>query len=210
MAFLFLWRIPATHVEVFALAGRCLFPGKVRLHLRDFMNSFDILIITILAYGLIRGIFRGLIREISAIVGVLGGFYAAYSYYPRVANLISAWISNSAYLNIVSYLIIFSAVVIIVNILAIVIKYLLNIAYLGWVDRVCGALFGMIKGGLAICVLFIALTAFLPKGAAIIKESTLSPHVATVSEVMAKVISKDMKQQFISKIKDLRMIWQSR
>ena len=69
------------------------------------MNPFDILIITILAYGLIRGIFRGLIREISSIVGVLGGFYAAYSYYPHVANLISAWISNPAYLNILSYLI---------------------------------------------------------------------------------------------------------
>ncbi|WP_419662814.1 CvpA: putative colicin V production protein-like [Desulfosarcina variabilis str. Montpellier] len=174
------------------------------------MNSLDILILTILAYGLIRGIFRGLIREISAIVGVLGGFYAAYSYYPHVSNLLSAWISNPAYLNILSYLILFSAVVIVVNILAVVIKYLLNIAYLGWVDRVCGALFGMLKGGLVICVLFIALTAFLPKGAAFVKESTLAPHVATVSEFMAHVIPEDMKQQFKSKIEDLKKIWQSR
>lgn len=174
------------------------------------MNPFDILIITILAYGLIRGIFRGLIREISSIVGVLGGFYAAYSYYPHVADLISAWISNPAYLNILSYLVLFSGVVIVVSIIAVVIKYLLNIAYLGWVDRICGALFGMLKGGLVICVLFIALTAFLPKGAPLIKKSTLSPHVATVSEVMAKVISKDMKEKFVSKIKEFRITWQSR
>ena len=174
------------------------------------MNPFDILIITILAYGLIRGIFRGLIREISSIVGVLGGFYAAYSYYPHVADLISPWISNPAYLNILSYLVLFSGVVIVVSILAVVIKYLLNIAYLGWVDRICGALFGMLKGGLVICVLFIALTAFLPKGAPLIKKSTLAPHVATVSEVMAKVISKDMKEKFVSKINDFRNTWQSR
>jgi membrane protein required for colicin V production len=173
------------------------------------MNSLDILIITILAYGLIRGIFRGLVREISSIVGVLGGFYAAYTYYPLVSNLISPWISNEAYLKILSYLILFSAVVIIINTLAVVIKYLLNIAYLGWVDRICGAMFGVIKGILVICVLFIALTAFLPKGASIIKESTLSPHVAIVSEVMVKVVSKDMKQQFGSKINDFRKIWQN-
>ena len=173
------------------------------------MNSFDILIVTILAYGLIRGIFRGIIREISSIVGVLGGFYAAYSYYPRVSNLMSTWISNPAYLNIISYLILFSVVVIVVNILAVVIKYLLNIAYLGWLDRICGALFGMLKAGLVICVLFIALTAFLPKGAPIIKKSTLSPYVATISEVMAKVISHDMKQKFVSKMKDLRAVWQN-
>ena len=174
------------------------------------MNPFDILIVTILAYGLIRGIFRGLVREISSIVGVLGGFYAAYTYYPHVAKLISPWISNSAYLNILSYLVIFSIVVIIVGVLAVIIKYLLNIAYLGWVDRVSGALFGVLKGSLVICVLFIVLTAFLPKGAPIIKNATLSPYVATVSEVMAKVLSKDMKANFKSKIEDFKKSWQTR
>ena len=174
------------------------------------MNPFDILIITILMYGLIRGIFRGLVREISSIVGVLGGFYAAYTYYPHVAGLISPWISDPAYLNIVSYMAVFSIVVVIVGILAVVIKYLLNIAYLGWVDRVCGALFGLLKGALVVCVLFIVFTAFLPKGSPFIKNATLSPYVAAGSEVMAKAISKDMKDNFELKIKDLKQSWPTR
>ncbi len=174
------------------------------------MNPFDILIVTVLAYGLIRGVFRGLVREISSIVGVLGGFYAAYTYYPHVAAWMSGWISNPAYLNILSYLVIFSIVVGIVGILAVIIKYLLNIAYLGWVDRVCGALFGLLKGGLVSCVLFIVLTAFLPKGAPLIKNAALSPHVASVSEVMAKVLSKEMKAGFVAKMKDFRQSWQHR
>jgi membrane protein required for colicin V production len=118
--------------------------------------------------------------------------------------MISRWISDPAYLNIVSYMAIFSVVVIIVGMLAVVIKYLLNIAYLGWVDRVSGALFGLLKGGLVICVVFIVLTAFLPAGAPIVKNATLSPHVSTASEVMAKVVSKDMKENFTMKIKDLK------
>jgi len=174
------------------------------------MNPFDILIVTILSYGLIRGIFRGLVRELSSIIGVLGGFYAAYTYYPHVARLFSPWISDAAYLNIVSYMSVFSVVVIIVGILAVVIKYLLNIAYLGWVDRVCGALFGLLKGGLVICVVFIVLTAFLPKGAPVIKNATLSPHVSMVSEVMAKVISKEMKENFKIKLKEFKKSWQTR
>jgi len=174
------------------------------------MNPFDILIVTILSYGLIRGIFRGLVRELSSIIGVLGGFYAAYTYYPHVAGLFSPWISDAAYLNIVSYMAVFSVVVIFVGILAVVIKYLLNIAYLGWVDRVCGALFGLLKGGLVICVVFIVLTAFLPKGAPVIKNATLSPHVSMVSEVMAKVISKEMKENFKIKLKEFKKSWQTR
>ena len=174
------------------------------------MNLFDISIITILIYGLVRGVFRGLVREISSIVGVLGGFYAAYTYYPQVAKSLSPWISNPSYLNILSYLLIFSGVVLVVGILAVIIKYLLNIAYLGWVDRICGALFGLLKGALVVCVIFIVLTAFLPKGAPLVRFSRLSPHVAIISEVMAKVLSKEMKANFDTKLKDFRETWKSR
>ena len=171
------------------------------------MNPFDILVIIILAYGLIRGVFRGVVREISSIIGVLGGFYAAYTYYPRVAQLISPWITDPGYRNILSFLLIFSAVVILVAILAVVIKYLLNIAYMGWIDRVSGAVFGFAKGLLVCCVIFIVLTAFLPKGAPLIKQSTLAPYGAKASEIMAGVLSKDMKNKFLVKIKELQTSW---
>jgi membrane protein required for colicin V production len=194
-------------------AAACAYKADVSAGSRiqgTFMNAFDIVIISVLAYGLIRGIFRGLVRELSSIIGVLGGFYAAYTYYPHMTKLLSAWITNPSYLNIISYLVIFAVVVIVVGILAVVIKYLLNIAYLGWVDRVSGALFGMLKAALVICVLFIVLTAFLPKGAPFIKNASLAPYVATTSEVMAKVLSKDMKANFFTKIKELKKAWQTR
>lgn len=174
------------------------------------MNPFDILMITILAYGLIRGVFRGLVREIASIVGVLGGFYAAYAFYPQAARLMAPWVANAAYLNILSYMAIFAAVVIVVGVLAVVIKYLLNIAYLGWVDRVGGALFGLVKGLLVVAVVFIVLTAFLPKGTPFIKNAALAPPAAAVSEIMATVLSKDMKEKFVIKLKDLKQSWPSR
>lgn len=174
------------------------------------MNPFDMLMITIMAYGLIRGVFRGLVREIASIVGVLGGFYAAYSFYPLAGRLMAPWITNAAYLNIISYMAIFAAVVIAVGVLAVVIKYLLNIAYLGWVDRIGGALFGMVKGLLVVAVLFIVLTAFLPKGTPFIQNAALAPPAAAVSEIMATVLSKDMKEKFSVKLQALRQSWQSR
>lgn len=129
------------------------------------MNKFDMLIIVILAFCVIRGVFRGLIKEMSSIIGVLAGFYAAYSYYMVIAKLLSRWISSAAYLNIVSFLILFCGVFFVISILGIVIKYVLDIAFMGWVDRVCGAGFGIIKGILIISVLLIIFTAFLPKNA---------------------------------------------
>jgi membrane protein required for colicin V production len=171
------------------------------------MNPFDIIIIVILGYSLVRGIFRGLVKEVSSIVGVLGGFYASFTYYPKLAKLLSGLIRETAYLNILSFLIIFCSVLIVVGILGIIIKYLLNIAFLGWVDRIGGVGFGFIKGILIASVLFITLTAFLPKGSAFLKNSMLAPRVSWVSEKMAKVISKQMKQEFIAKLGELKKTW---
>jgi len=171
------------------------------------MNPLDMVIIVILGYSLLRGIFRGLVKEISSIIGVLTGFYTAYTYYPLLAKPLARWISNIPYLNILSFMIIFCIIFIIISILGIIIKYLLNIAFLGWVDRICGAGFGIIKGILIVSVVLISLTAFLPKGAPIIKNSLLSPRVTLISEKMVKVVSKDMKHLYEAKAKEFKKAW---
>ena len=174
------------------------------------MTALDIVIIIIVGFCLIRGIFRGLIKEISSIVGVLAGYYAAYTYYGYPAKLLSKWMSDAGYINLLSFFIIFCLVFLTISILGVIIKYLLSISHLGWTDRICGAVFGLAKGILIAAILLVALTAFLPKGTPIVKKSFLAPHVSLVSETMAKVVPKQMKQQFKVKLKDLQTIWKTK
>lgn len=171
------------------------------------MNPFDVFIILVLGYSTVRGLFRGLVKEVSSIIGVLGGFYAAYSYYPMVAKLLSGLIAEQSYLNILSFLIIFCGILIIISILGVVIKYLLNVAFLGWIDRVCGVGFGLIKGVLIVTVLFIILTTFLSKGAPLIKKSILAPHVIWISEKMVGLVSEEMKKDFFGKLDEFKKAW---
>ena len=171
------------------------------------MNPFDMVIIVVLGFCVIRGIFRGLIKEMSSIIGVLAGFYAAYTYYMEISKFFSRIISDTAYLNILSFLIIFCVIFLLISVLGVAIKYLLNIAFMGWFDRVCGAVFGVVKGILIVSVLFMTFTAFLPNRHPLVKESLLAPYVALVSEKMAKVVSKEMKQEFSTKIGELRKSW---
>ena len=174
------------------------------------MNLYDIIVVVILSYCVIRGIFRGLVKELFSLIGVLVGFYAAYTYYMVLAKPLSRWIANTGYLNILSFMIIFCFVFIIISILGIIIHYILNIAFLGWVDRICGAGFGTVKGIMIASVLLITLTAFLPKGAPVIKDSLLSPHVALVAEKMVKVVPKNMKHAFITKITESKKVWKKK
>jgi membrane protein required for colicin V production len=173
------------------------------------MNLFDVVVVVILCFCLIRGGFRGLVKEISSIVGVLAGFYGAYAYYPRIAGWLTRWISDAGYCNILAFMVIFCGVFIGVSILGIIIRYIINKASSGWADRIGGVFLGVLKGCLVAAVLFLALTAFLPKGTPILQKSRLSPYVARVADVMAKVISNDMKNQFKEKYKELKAGWRS-
>lgn len=171
------------------------------------MNAFDIIVAVILGYCLIRGIFRGLVKEVASIVGVLGGFFAAYTFYGGVAAQLARFISNPAYRNILGFLAIFCAVVIVVNLLAIVVKYLMKIVFMGWLDRVGGLGFGLVKGVMIVSVIFMALTAFLPKGTPLIQNSASAPYISMVSEQMASVVSSDLKREFAAKLAELRKAW---
>jgi membrane protein required for colicin V production len=178
-------------------------PFSVECH----MNAFDIVVGAILVYGLVRGLFRGLVREVSSIVGVLGGFLAAYSFYANIAGYLAGVVSSSTYRNLLAFLIIFVTVVVLVNVLAIIIKYLLKIVFLGWVDRLGGVVFGCIKAVLIASVLFLALTAFLPKGTPLIKDSCMAPYVSVVSEKLASLVSSEIKRDFGVKLEELKKAW---
>ncbi len=179
-------------------------PGRFPV---DIMNAFDIIVVVVLAYSLIRGIFRGLVKEVSSIVGVLGGFFAAYSFYGVAARFLTGFVSSPAYRNILAFLAIFCAVVVVVNLLAIVIKYLMKIVFLGWLDRIGGLGFGFLKGVLIVSVLFMALTAFLPKGTPLVQKSISAPYISMVAEKMATVVSSDIKRDFSAKLGELKKGW---
>jgi membrane protein required for colicin V production len=172
------------------------------------MNLLDGVLLVILGYCLIRGIFRGLIKELSAIIGVLGGYYTAYTYYPAIARQLARWISNPGYLNIISFLLLFMAVFWIVSIAGVVLKYLMNIAFLGWTDRISGALFGALKAMLINVVLILVLTTFLPRNASIIRDSRGAHGLMCFSAYLVKVAPKEMKHSFEAKMKALNKSWQ--
>ena len=169
------------------------------------MNPLDMIIIVILSFCLIRGLFRGFVKEVSSIMGVLVGYYAAYTYYSDAAAMMSGLlISMKPYLNVIGFLAVFCGVYILVSLLGVLIKYVMKVTYLGWVDKGLGIFFGGVKGVLIVSVILIGLSTLLPPQTSLIKKSILSQHVAHVSMVMVQMVPAEMKKKFTDRFEHVK------
>jgi len=143
------------------------------------MNPFDIFCVIVIIYCAVRGYFKGIILEISTILGVICGFYASYIYHPVLTahikkllksspdslSFIPEWLLSDSSLKLISFALIFLVIILLITNLGRLIKHLMKITFLGWIDRSFGIIFGCIKSALILSIALIILTAFLPRSA---------------------------------------------
>ncbi len=173
------------------------------------MNFFDIAIIIIISFCLIRGVFRGILRELASIVGVIVGFYGAFNYYKEFSPLLEKWIISQALINIIVFFVLFSLIFLFIIVIALFLEKLLKVAFLGWIDKTFGAVFGALKGILVAAVLYIVLTNVVPRNNSIMTKSILAPYIARVSSVLTLFISKNMTQGVMEKLESMEKLWKS-
>ena len=171
------------------------------------MNFFDLCVLILVGFCLVRGGFKGLVREVSGIVGVVAGFYGANTYYPQLIPYIDSWISSPQLQKLVCFFILFCLILIAVGIVTILIHKLLKIVFLGWVNRAFGVIFGAAKGILITTVLFITVTSFVPNGSNHIAASRTAPYLAQVADALTLFISRNIKTDFSNELEGLRKTW---
>ena len=172
------------------------------------MNLFDILIIVVLGYCMIRGIFRGLIKEVASIAGVLAGFYAAYAYHGAVSPFLSQWITDPAYRSIAAFVIVFCGVFFTITLMGVLIRMMAKAALLGVVDRILGAIFGGVKAVLVITLVYILLVTFSPAGGmAFIRDSKLAQPVVSTGQVMVELLPEKVKKTYDRKLEEFKKGW---
>ena len=71
------------------------------------MNLFDIGVLVIVGFCLIRGGFRGLIREVSGIIGIVAAFYGANTYYLMLVPFAARWIESPGIQKMLCFFLLF-------------------------------------------------------------------------------------------------------
>jgi membrane protein required for colicin V production len=157
------------------------------------MNWIDLTIIVILIISLISGFTNGLIREIASLAALVLGIWGAIKFSGfTAAKLYDYFDMNGQYVGIIAFMVTFGIIVVIIHFIGIMTDRIINAASLGFVNRLLGMVFGVIKSVLIMSILFVILNAldarkpFLPK--ATIERSTFYNPISDIAPALFPII----------------------
>jgi membrane protein required for colicin V production len=135
------------------------------------MQGLDLVILIFTAFLLVKGIWKGFVKEIAGILAVVLAVAVSFSFHKDTAGYLVSFIGEK-YAAIAAYLALFLAVYLVVMLLGNVLDRVLKSIFLGGFNRVLGGVFGLLKS-----VLWLTLVTFAYSS---IKEGTGLQHSAWI------------------------------
>jgi membrane protein required for colicin V production len=151
------------------------------------MNFLDIILICIVALFVLRGFFRGLVQEVLSLIAVVLAIYLASRFDDALAPHIKMYISSDITVSALSYSLIFIGTLVVVWLVTKLIRSVLEISLLGWIDRTLGGVFGLLEGVLICLVGLMFLQTFAPKSD-ILAESYIAPKAQHMVDKMGEYV----------------------
>ena len=111
------------------------------------MNTLDIILLAVAGISMIFGLKTGLVKQLTLGAGIIIGLLQATIFYQQAGiwvNELSGW--DIWICNAIGFIVILLAVAAVINIVGVLLRWLLKIILLGWIDRILGAVFSIFIG----------------------------------------------------------------
>jgi len=144
------------------------------------MNWVDVTILTAVTVSLILGLYWGLIRQLAATFGLILAILLAGRFYEGLAAFLSpptggGWIADPALAKVVAFVAIVIGVSVLIGVASGIIRTVLNLIFLGWLDHLLGALLGVVQMLILIeAILIVATVIRVPNLSDAIDNSTVA------------------------------------
>ena len=157
------------------------------------MNWLDAIIVVILILSLVTGFINGLVKEVASLAALILGIWGAIRFSTFTAEKLYDYFDMTGhYVGIIAFLITFGIIVVIIHFIGILADKVVNAASLGFINRILGIVFGLLKSMLIMSVVFVVLNAidvrkpFLPKNT--IEESKFYNPISDIAPVIFPII----------------------
>lgn len=172
------------------------------------MSLLDLIVAVLVAVsvvgGFVAGFARGGIGFLAAISGVLFGFW----FYGIPAAAVHKHIRSLTASNLIGFFIVYLGVAFAGALLGKLLSKLFKWSGLSWLDRVMGAMFGLVRGAVIAVALVAVLLAFTPKPAPNwMVNSVVLPYAIGASDMLAALAPNAVKEAFREGMREIRRIW---
>ena len=157
-------------------------------------TAFDWFLTATVALSTIAAFFRGIIKVLFSLAGLILGILLAAWNYVALATRLHSLILSVAAAQVVAFLLIAIGIMVVFSVLATVLRKAVSAVGLGFFDRIFGAAVGFLRGVLIGVAVMMALTAFLP-GSPWLKDSRLAPYFLTGAHAVSFVVPQHLQQQ---------------
>jgi membrane protein required for colicin V production len=153
------------------------------------MNAFDVIFFVALAYGLIRGLIKGFVVEVSGMIALILGVFGAFKFSSLLGNFLIDYVNwEPKIIQIVSFILLFIGIIYCISLLAKMLTKALQIVALGLLNRFAGGLFGVLKWITILCVFTLiykevnTIVTLMPK--TVLKESIFYPFLSDLGSIL--------------------------
>jgi membrane protein required for colicin V production len=117
------------------------------------MNYVDLGILAVLAAFLIKGLWRGLLREVCALAGLLLGAFFAFRFHAPLGDVLASVFGISfRSAAVIASALLFISTVLFFAILGYLLSRFVRLLFLGGINRVAGGFFGLAEGALLLAL----------------------------------------------------------
>lgn len=121
------------------------------------MNILDIILLICFIPALVQGIRKGFIAQAISIISIIAGIWAS----ARFANAVTAWVSqyisaSEQVLKIIAFALILIVVFLVLAALGKILEGMFKLVMLGWLNKLLGVVFALLKTGLIVGLVIIA------------------------------------------------------
>lgn len=159
----------------------------------NIMNWLDAVIVVVLILSLVTGFINGLVKEVASLAALILGIWGAIRFSSfTAAKLYDYFDMTGRYVGIIAFLITFGLIVVLIHFIGILADKVVNAASLGFINRILGIVFGLLKSVLIMSVFFVVLNAldarrsFLPKKT--IEESKFYNPISDIAPAIFPII----------------------
>ncbi|MGE5393495.1 MAG: CvpA family protein [Candidatus Saccharibacteria bacterium] len=148
------------------------------------MNYIDLVLGILLIIAAIQGFRKGFIIEFASLAALILGIWGGIKFSDFTARLITQYTGyHSDYLSIVAFLVTFILIVILIHIMGKVLNSVVKAAMLGFLNRLAGVIFGVLKTALILSILIL-----------LFDEMDQNVHILPVKQKEESKIYEPMKQ----------------